>query len=91
MSTLHTNQTEPENLLPNHLTILKEFFKTDKASEMIASLNQNIESILFTEDSNSITPEMRIDIANQLRVATLLAKLGSCFDDCAENTLTLNQ
>jgi hypothetical protein len=81
MSALHTNQTEPENLLPNHLTILKEFFQTDKASEIIASLNQNIESILFTENLNSITPEMRVNITNQLRVATLLSKLEGCLKE----------
>lgn len=81
MSALHTNQTEPENLLPKHLTILKEFFQTDKASEIIASLNQNIESILFTEDLNSITPEMRVNITNQLRVATLLSKLEGCLKE----------
>jgi hypothetical protein len=78
MSTLHTNQTETENKLPNHLIIIKEFFQTDKGSEMIESLNKNIESILFTESIDSITPEMRVHIANQLRVATLLSKLEGC-------------
>lgn len=73
-NTIHTDN----RTLPDHLTILKEFFQTDKACEIIASLNQNIESILFTEDINSITPEMRVNITNQLRVATLLSKLEGC-------------
>ncbi|MCF2496279.1 hypothetical protein [Dyadobacter chenhuakuii] len=77
---INTSQTD-NRTLPDHLTILKEFFQTDKASEIIASLNQNIESILFTENLNSITPEMRVNITNQLRVATLLSKLEGCLKE----------
>lgn len=34
-----------ERALRNYSSIIKEFFKTDKGSEMIESLNKNIESI----------------------------------------------
>ena len=81
MSSPHTNQKDTENKLPSHLLIIKEFFQTDKGSEMIESLNKNIESILFTESIDSITPEMRVHIANQLRVATLLSKLEGCYKE----------
>ncbi|MCF0050934.1 hypothetical protein LXM25_12750 [Dyadobacter sp. LJ53] len=81
MDTLHTNESEKENMLPNYSAIIKEFFQTDKGSEMIESLNKNIEGILFTESIDSITPEMRVHIANQLRVATLLSKLEGCYQE----------
>ena len=81
MSSPHTNQKDTENKLPSHLLIIEEFFQTDKGSEMIESLNKNIESILFTESINSITPEMRVHIVNQLRVATLLSKLEGCYQE----------
>ncbi|MCF0042070.1 hypothetical protein [Dyadobacter fanqingshengii] len=81
MDSLHTNKSKKENMLPNYSSIIKEFFQTDKASEIIESLNKNIESILFTESIDSITPEMRVHIANQLRVATLLSKLEGCYQE----------
>ncbi|MCE7073184.1 hypothetical protein LZG74_22905 [Dyadobacter sp. CY327] len=77
---MNTSQTHYATL-PDHLAILQQFFQTDKGSEIIESLNKNIESILFTESIDSITPEMRVHIANQLRVATLLSKLERCYKE----------
>jgi hypothetical protein len=34
-----------------------------------------VEGYLFTENLAQVTPEMRLHIVNQLRVATLIAKL----------------
>ncbi|WP_439556338.1 hypothetical protein [Dyadobacter sp.] len=61
-------------LLKQH-HIVKEFFETDTASEMIESLNVMVESFLFSENLVRVTPEMRVHIVNQLRVTTLIAKL----------------
>lgn len=75
MNTLHQNKAEATKMFPSHATLIREFFKTDKASEVIESLNTNIETILFSESCRTITTEMRVHIANQLRVATLISKL----------------
>lgn len=60
--------------------IVKAFFQTDSASEMIGSLHAMIESFLFTENLSQVTPEMREHIVNQLRVATLVAKLENSYN-----------
>ncbi|GGH42043.1 hypothetical protein GCM10007423_38400 [Dyadobacter endophyticus] len=57
--------------------IIKDFFQKDSGSEMIESLNTLIETYLFTENLTCVTPEMREHIVNQLRVATLIAKLDT--------------
>lgn len=57
--------------------LVKEFFLKDSGSEMIESLNTLIEAYLFTENITRVTPEMREHIVNQLRVATLVAKLDA--------------
>lgn len=57
--------------------IIKDFFQKDSGSEMIESLNTLIEAYLFTENLARVTPEMREHIVNQLRVATLIAKLDT--------------
>lgn len=56
--------------------ILSEFFKRDGSAEIVNSLNALVENFLFTENMDNVTPEMRIHIANQLRVVTLITKLG---------------
>ncbi|MCF2520597.1 hypothetical protein [Dyadobacter sp. CY351] len=72
-----------EAALRQQFEIVKEFFQTDKGSEMIGSLHAMIETFLFTENLSQVTPEMREHIVNQLRMATLIAKLG----DGYKNTL----
>lgn len=56
--------------------IVSEFFKRDGSAEIVNSLNALVENFLFTENMDNVTPEMRIHIANQLRVVTLITKLG---------------
>ena len=75
MSTLKTNLTNQALIEQNE--IISAFFKTDNASEMVESLHFIVESLMFSQDIENITNEMRAHIVNQLRVATLLAKLGS--------------
>ncbi|ACT94507.1 hypothetical protein [Dyadobacter fermentans] len=53
-----------------------EFFKRDGSAEIVDSLNTLVEAFLFTENMENVTPEMRIHIANQLRVVTLITKLS---------------
>ncbi|WP_353717323.1 hypothetical protein [Dyadobacter sp. 676] len=59
--------------------IVKAFFQTDSASEIIGSLHFMVESLLFTENLVNVGPEMRVHIANQLRVANLISQLGECY------------
>lgn len=70
-----------EAALRQQFEIVKEFFQTDKGSEMIGSLHAMIETFLFTENLSQVTPEMREHIVNQLRVATLIAKLGDGYNN----------
>ena len=67
-----------EQALIKQVRIIDEFFKTDKASEVIESLNALTEDFLFSEDLDNLTLTMRTHIVNQLRVVTLLAKLKEC-------------
>ena len=73
-----------EAALMQQCAIVKEFFQTDNASEMIRSIHAMIESFLFTENLTQVTPEMREHIVNQLRVATLVARLGNNYDGLKE-------
>ena len=59
----------------NEHEIIQAFFQRDSAGEMIESLHVMVESFLFTENVKHLTPEMRVHMANQLRVASLVAKL----------------
>ncbi|WP_291203345.1 hypothetical protein [Dyadobacter sp.] len=81
MDTLETS-TASANTLNDKASyqreIIKAFFQKDSSSEMIESLNTLIEAYLFTDNLASVTPEMREHIVNQLRVATLIAKLNAC-------------
>lgn len=56
--------------------IIKSFFQTDSASEIINSLNFMVESLLFTDNMQNVGPEMRVHIVNQLRVANFISQLG---------------
>lgn len=73
-----------EAVLMQQFEIIKEFFQTDSGSEMIGSLHAMIESFLFTENLNQVTPEMREHIVNQLRVATLVARLEKSYSGLKE-------
>ncbi|MCE7068005.1 hypothetical protein [Dyadobacter sp. CY326] len=68
-------EAEAQMLFKQHETI-KEFFERDSSVEIVNSLNTLVETFLFSEDSDNVTPEMRVHIANQLRVVTLITKLG---------------
>ena len=69
------SDAEAQMLLKQHETV-KEFFKRDGSAEIVDSLNTLVETFLFTEEIENVTPEMRVHIANQLRVVTLITKLG---------------
>lgn len=69
------SDAEAQMLCQQHETV-SEFFKRDGSAEIVDSLNTLVEAFLFTENMENITPEMRIHIANQLRVVTLITKLG---------------
>lgn len=66
---------EAQMLYQQH-EMLSEFFKRDGSAEIVDSLNTLVEAFLFTENMENVTPEMRIHIVNQLRVMTLITKLG---------------
>ena len=57
--------------------IIKDFFQRDSRGEMIESLNAMIEAVLFDDELRHVTPELRVHIVNQLRVATLIARLNA--------------
>ncbi|NIJ55302.1 hypothetical protein [Dyadobacter arcticus] len=67
-----------EQVLIKQSEIIRQFFATDGCGEMIGSLHRMIEDFLFTENLSRVTPEMRVHIVNNLRVASLVAKLGDC-------------
>jgi len=58
----------------NH-RLIQDFFQRDSRAEMIESIHSMIEAVLFAEDLSQVTPEMRVHIVNQLRVATFIARL----------------
>ncbi|MCF2506293.1 hypothetical protein L0663_23060 [Dyadobacter sp. CY107] len=72
--------TGNEAALMQQFEIIKEFFQKDSGSEMIGSLHAMVESFLFAENLNQVTPEMREHIVNQLRVATLVAQLENSYN-----------
>ena len=85
MNALHSSKeetlTESKNLAAKRTALMAQnknihdFFQRDKACEMIGSIHAMIEDFLFSEDVSQVTPAMRQHIVNQLRVATLVAKL----------------
>ncbi|MDR6803245.1 hypothetical protein J2Y45_000515 [Dyadobacter sp. BE34] len=89
MDTLETSTTVAAILndeVSYQRQLIKNFFQKDSGSEMIESLNTLIEAYLFTENLTRVTPEMREHIVNQLRVATLIAKLEASNDDIAKRS-----
>lgn len=56
--------------------IIKAFFQTDSASEIINSLTFMTESLLCTENMENMSLEMRMHIVNQIRVTNLISQLG---------------
>ena len=73
-TTENSNQSQANN---QQLEIIRDFFATDHVSEMVESMHYMVESFLFSTDLENVTPEMRVHIVNQLRVATMLMKLGN--------------
>ena len=64
------------NALQNEHEIIKAFFQTDSASEIINSLTFMTESLLCTENMEHMSLEMRMHIVNQNRVINLISQLG---------------
>lgn len=60
----------------NEHEIIKAFFQTDSASEIINSLTFMTESLLCTENMENMSLEMRMHIVNQNRVINLIAQLS---------------
>jgi hypothetical protein len=69
-----------EQALIEQFEIIKQFFQTDDACEIIESLHVMVENFLFTENLANVTPAMRERIVSQLRVATFVAKLERSFN-----------
>ncbi|TLU98273.1 hypothetical protein [Dyadobacter luticola] len=67
---------EEARLLREQHDVVCEFFKRDSSAEIVNSLNTLIEDFLFSDDVDNVTPEIRVHIANNLRVVTLITKLG---------------
>lgn len=55
---------------------IQAFFKTDGLAEIVESMHIMVETFLFSEDLENVSPEMRVHIVNQLRAASLIVKLG---------------
>ena len=68
-----TDLSQPEQAM---MRDVRDFFLTDSCAQIIGSMNALVEAFLFSEDLENVTPEMRIDIANQLRAVTLLSRLN---------------
>jgi hypothetical protein len=87
LETSNTQQSAGANELPignepeliHQYDLIREFFQTDNAPEMIASLNALMETVLFCQEIQHITPQMRVDLANGLRVVTLLSRLEKSY------------
>ena len=73
-TTENSNYSQANN---QQLAIIRDFFATDHVSEMVESMHYMVESFLFSTDLENVTPEMRVHLVNQLRVATMLTKLGN--------------
>ncbi|MEO6283915.1 MAG: hypothetical protein ABIN80_20905 [Dyadobacter sp.] len=70
-----------EHALKQQFEIIRAFFLTDHASEVITSLNAMVEYFLFSENLANVTPAMREDIVSQLLVVTFIAKLEKNYND----------
>ena len=82
MNTNVDSKVNVENLTPQVkqiLQIIEDFFNRDHGSEVIESLNELAEAVLFDESTTRITVEMRNHLVNQLRTATLIANLQQHF------------
>jgi len=74
MSTLQAKKQD--ETLDNEHEIIKTFFQTDSASEIINSLTFMTESLLCTENMENMSLEMRMHIVNQNRVINLISRLA---------------
>jgi hypothetical protein len=66
-------------LLTEQFHVVKDFFQTGTSRETIESVNTMIESFLFDEGLENVTPEMRVHIANNLRLTTFLVSLDDVY------------
>lgn len=74
MSTLQAKKQD--GTLDNEHEIIKTFFQTDSASEIINPLTFMTESLLCTENMENMSLEMRMHIVNQNRVINLISRLA---------------
>ncbi|WP_439559575.1 hypothetical protein [Dyadobacter sp.] len=75
MNTLKTDLAN--QALNKQNEIIRDFFQTDHVGEIVESMHYMVESFLFSTDLDNVTPEMRVHIVNQLRVATMISKLDT--------------
>jgi adenosylmethionine-8-amino-7-oxononanoate aminotransferase len=64
------------NTLQSEHEIIKAFFQTDSAAEIINSLTFMTESLLCTENMENMSLEIRMHIVNQIRVTNLISQLS---------------
>lgn len=72
-----TDLSESERMM---IRDVRNFFLTDSCAEIVGSMNAMVESFLFSTDLENVTPVMKGDIVNHLRVVTLLSKLNENYD-----------
>jgi hypothetical protein len=66
-------------LLTEQFHVIKEFFQTFTCREMMESVNTMVEGFLFDEGLENVSPEMRVHIANNLRLTTFLVGLDEIY------------
>jgi hypothetical protein len=66
-------------LLTQQFNVVRDFFQTFTSREMMESVNRMVESFLFDEGVENVSPEMRVHIANNLRLTTFLVSLDESY------------
>jgi hypothetical protein len=66
-------------LLTQQFHVIKDFFQTFTSREMMESVNTMVEGFLFDEGLENVSPEMRVHIANNLRLTTFLVSLDESY------------
>jgi hypothetical protein len=66
-------------LLTQQFDVVRDFFQTFTSREMMESVNTMVEGFLFDEGLENVSPEMRVHIANNLRLTTFLVSLDESY------------
>lgn len=64
--------------------IIKAFFQTDSSAEIINSLTFMTESLLCTENMESMSLEIRMHLVNQIRVTNLISQLSEHYRNISD-------